>query len=426
MYKTSLLTFLLLALAGSAALAQTLYVPGGTVGNISGSNVGIGTSSPSALLHVSGGGIRIDVNGGIALQNQDGAGNTLWSIKRGSSVDGNDMAIRSYSGFTFAPANTDAVLVRIANNGNVGIGTTDPGSYALNVSGPTFLGSGGSGTALTLGKQDSANEGAEIDWNAANTSFENWVTDVYQHKFRIFKGSPSTDNTDQVQIFNASSGTVGLYVQGNVGIGTTNPGSRLSVAGNIMVQGADGWSANGNIAKLTFGYATGSSDVTGIAGKFGSGLVFGVYSPGASGGALGSNSMDAMVIQQGTGNVGIGTSNPTYPLAVNGAIHAKEVIVDTSWSDYVFKPEYHLASLHEVQQSIEKEGHLPGIPSAEEVAEHGISVGDMQAKLLAKIEELTLHQIEQEKRQERLSQTVEQLQKENAELRTTLAALQKQ
>ncbi len=131
------------------------------------------------------------------------------------------------------------------------------------------------------------------------------------------------------------------------------------------------------------------------------------------------------MVLDNNGNVGIGTTNPTYPLSVNGTVRAKEVIVDTGWSDYVFKPEYHLASLHEVAGTIEKEGHLPGIPSAHEVAEHGISVGDMQAKLLAKVEELTLYVIDQEKRQERLSQTVEQLQKENAALRTALTALQK-
>jgi len=116
-----------------------------------------------------------------------------------------------------------------------------------------------------------------------------------------------------------------------------------------------------------------------------------------------------MIIKNG-GSVGIGTLNPgSYKLAVNGTIRAKEVIVDTGWSDYVFKPDYKLASLSEVEGAIKKEGHLPGIPSAADVAEHGISVGDMQSKLLAKVEELTLHLIELKKENDQLKSRVAKL-----------------
>ena len=69
----------------------------------------------------------------------------------------------------------------------------------------------------------------------------------------------------------------------------------------------------------------------------------------------------------------------------------------TGWPDYVFAEDYPLASLADVERQIKADKHLPGIPSAAEVSEKGISVGDMQSKLLAKIEELTLHAIEQEK-----------------------------
>jgi hypothetical protein len=98
------------------------------------------------------------------------------------------------------------------------------------------------------------------------------------------------------------------------------------------------------------------------------------------------------------GNVGIGTNNPIHKLAVNGTVKAKEVIVETTgWSDYVLAKNYKLLPLSEVETHINANGHLPGIPSAAQVAEQGVSVGDMQARLLAKIEELTLHQIAQEK-----------------------------
>jgi hypothetical protein len=115
------------------------------------------------------------------------------------------------------------------------------------------------------------------------------------------------------------------------------------------------------------------------------------------------------MIINGVGNVGIGTTNPTHKLAVNGTIKAKEIIVETTgWSDYVFADDYTLQPLSAVEAHIKTNKHLPGIPSAAEVATDGISLGDMQARLLAKIEELTLHQIAQQKllnRQEALLET---------------------
>jgi hypothetical protein len=118
------------------------------------------------------------------------------------------------------------------------------------------------------------------------------------------------------------------------------------------------------------------------------------------------------------GNVGVGTLSPTHKLSVNGAIRAKEVIVDTNWADYVFDDSYKLMPLAQVAAHIKAEKHLPGVPTASEIAAQGVSLGEMQAILLSKIEELTLHQIEQERRLETLST-------ENAELRTTIRVLER-
>ncbi|MCX2679347.1 hypothetical protein OOZ15_05275 [Galbibacter sp. EGI 63066] len=99
-----------------------------------------------------------------------------------------------------------------------------------------------------------------------------------------------------------------------------------------------------------------------------------------------------------SGNVGIGTWNPDSKLAVNGKVHAKEVKVDVvGWSDFVFEKDYDLPTLEEVEQHIKEKGHLKDIPSAKEVEENGVYLGEMDAKLLQKIEELTLYIIEQER-----------------------------
>ncbi len=110
------------------------------------------------------------------------------------------------------------------------------------------------------------------------------------------------------------------------------------------------------------------------------------------------------------GNVGIGVSTPRFKLEVNGTIHAKEVRIDNNnWPDYVFSKDYRLPSLPEVERHIETHQHLPGIPSAGEVEKNGIGLGEMNAKLLQKIEEITLYMIQQQKEIESLKNKVETL-----------------
>ena len=124
-----------------------------------------------------------------------------------------------------------------------------------------------------------------------------------------------------------------------------------------------------------------------------------------------------------TGNVGINTTNPTAPLTVNGNVlignpsavtmptgyklyvetgilteKVKVAVKGTSnWADFVFDKNYNLPKLSEVEQFINTNKHLPGIPSASEMVNKGNDLGEMDARLLQKIEELTLYIIKLEK-----------------------------
>lgn len=132
-----------------------------------------------------------------------------------------------------------------------------------------------------------------------------------------------------------------------------------------------------------------------------------------------SNTQPVLVIEQhmsedSPSRVGIGV--PTYhdikhELEVNGSILAKEIIVEADWPDYVFNNEYPLMSLGQIAEYIDVHGHLPGIPTSDEVAVQGIKIGAMQASLLEKIEEMMLHMIEQEKEIQRLRNRIDLFEK---------------
>ncbi len=120
------------------------------------------------------------------------------------------------------------------------------------------------------------------------------------------------------------------------------------------------------------------------------------------------------------GSVGIGTNNVgAYKLAVEGKIAARGVKVTLgSFADYVFEPTYQLRPLANLEQYINQNKHLPGIPSAEEVKKDGgIELGEMNVKLLEKVEELSLYIIEINKKLEAQQKENDQIKKELKELK---------
>ncbi|MFL9485705.1 hypothetical protein ACI6Q2_23180 [Chitinophagaceae bacterium LWZ2-11] len=109
------------------------------------------------------------------------------------------------------------------------------------------------------------------------------------------------------------------------------------------------------------------------------------------------------------GSVGIGTMAASDKLSVNGNIRSKKIIVtQTGWPDYVFDSAYTLTPLAHVEQFIKDNKHLPDVPSAKEVRDNGLDVGDNQAVLLKKIEELTLYMIEMKKENEMMKKQMKQ------------------
>nr|WP_299067988.1 tail fiber protein [uncultured Allomuricauda sp.] len=263
----------------------------------------------------------------------------------------------------------------ITTTDNVGIGTTSPVAK-LDVRDGTVRVSDGSDRMYL--RVDDSNSRTLI-------GFGDDLTDRLDFYFDYWNGTASDKEI------------MSVLANGNVGIGTTSPISKLSIKQSL----------ENNNGGLTI------SDL--------SGMLIQIYGEGPSGRQVIRTSAtanplvfdlngDEKMRLNSNGNVGIGTTSPDAKLAVNGNIHAKEVKVDlVSWPDYVFEEEYNLPTLEEVEAHIAKKRHLQDIPSAMEVEANGIKLGEMNSKLLQKIEELMLYTIQQQKEIKELKSRLEKL-----------------
>lgn len=281
---------------------------------------------------------------------------------------------------------TPSVRMHIHKTGNVGIGTTSPASRLSVVHGTGY----GKIAAFSSALGDE-----HVGIGTESNGFS-WVGTTSNHNFQLYANNEAK---------------MSVMANGNVGIGKTNPAHKLDVIGQINVSGQSGGYTTGDIPKLSFGSA--DTEYSEFALPFGGpveyktfhGHVFKTYGGGSS-------AVERMRINI-DGDVSIGTPDSKgYKLAVNGKVRAHEIKVETaSWPDYVFAKDYQLPTLQETEKHIKDKGHLPGIPSAAEVKANGVDLGEMNAKLLQKIEELTLFIIEQNKKMEEVTTRLNQLEK---------------
>jgi hypothetical protein len=198
-----------------------------------------------------------------------------------------------------------------------------------------------------------------------------------------------------LQAFNSTTSTPNSLVinpfGGNVGVGTASPDRVLQIVygGNIGGAGASlGFGANANQGSMAS--ITASLVGNGAGNDYGD-LKFQTR-------LNGSSSLSTALLISHDGLVGIGTTSPDSKLTVNGTLHSMEVKVDMSiLPDYVFESGYRLLPLMDVKTFVDKNHHLPEVPSAKEVAQNGLKLGEMNALLLKKVEELTLYLIEKDK-----------------------------
>jgi len=346
------------------------------------------------------------------------------------------------------------------DNGMVGIGTSSPNSTLhMRNSNPVFLLQGLNDAASFSSFRDSEPTQLQIQKHTSNggclIDFDPMPLDgTGASKIRFFR-STNTSGPTHIALHNGNNSTAVSTLLGvngadswfqayggNFGIGTTTPETPLHVVTSTQYNPST--ALYGAKGALFLSHISGSM----VLGPYGPAISFSGINTGRRRAAIASvqttsdpdqvglaffthpgtaasndEVIQVMVITHG-GSVGIGTDTPAngYLLSVDGNVVCEEVLVETSssWPDYVFEDDYELEKLDELESFIKTNKHLPDIPSAKEVEEKGFHLGDMQTRLVKKVEELTLYTIEQDKLIKDLKNELILIKKEVNKLNTTI------
>jgi hypothetical protein len=287
--------------------------------------------------------------------------------------------------------------VQYFTGGNVGIGVTGPTSKLVISDGSNAI-SVNPGTASGLGFNRNVSDGLIF-----NPSISAWQFSSRDDRFTLEGYNGPLHNLFTV------------LKNGNIGIGTVAP------KGNLHIVAADESVSSAICIRQSnadvFGFDLGLDQ--NVNGNL---FLYRVSS---------DNRQSVMEIDRQTGNIGLSHSPVSgYTLAIVGKALMEEVNVkaQANWPDYVFEKDYTLPSLNEVKSYIDENKHLPEVPSAKEVEKNGQNLGAMNMLLLKKVEELTLHAIQQQEQIDMLIRENEEFKSQtkiNEELRSEIALINK-
>lgn len=425
---------------GSSGGGSSLWMTSGSTVYYNGGNIGVGTNSPNARLHIAnvsntwtgngwGKAMQLDAHDAIAFRTAEGRYFAMGAKENN----------RFFLGSTGNEDNTGGGMsyaLTILDNGNVGLGSTSP-TADLHISSSTtdsellieadtdnnnendnpFITFSQDGYPVGfVGLVGDNNMAPQIQKYARYEQDENnnWVQ---KHDYigtlanSLFVG---TNNGNNVQFGTQGNIRMSIMGDGKIGIGRNNPAYELDVDGTIANNAILLNNHFGDLRMRRFG----SNDNTWKRALVPSATQLTINYGGDF--SAGARVMGSQLLVDG--KVAIGTTNMpgNHKLYVDGSIMAEKVKVaiegTSNWADFVFSDDYQLRSLDQVENFIQENKHLPDVPSAKEVVESGVDLATMDVTLLQKIEELTLYVIKQGK-------AIEAMKVENARLKSAMLKL---